>query len=135
LSESSDSDSDSSSEAEESSESDNAEADANDPMKELIRATRHEAAQKLKAERRAKRKAERAHLDELSKKRKKKEVKLNTNMTSLTGRQDRPDTRTCFLCGGPHLKIDCPRNQNGSGQKRFFQGGDDGPLPKARKVR
>jgi hypothetical protein len=103
-------------------------------MKELIRASRQEAAQKVKAERHAKRKAEKAQLQEFSKKRKKKEVKLNTNMTSLTGRQDRPDSRACFTCGGPHLKVDCPRGQNG-GQKRFFQGSDDGPSPKARKVK
>lgn len=104
---------------------------------------RLEAAQKIKAERRAKRKAEKAQLQELSKKRKKKEVKLNTNitevnlntnMTSLTGRQDKTDTRTCYICGGPHLKADCPRNQN-KGQKRFHQGGDDGPLAKTRKVK
>lgn len=88
----------------------------------------------MKAERQAKRKAEKAQMQEFSKKRKKKEVKLNTNMTSLTGRQDRVDTRTCFVCGGPHLKIDCPRNQNGA-QKRFYQGGDDGPRAKSRKVK
>jgi hypothetical protein len=131
LEDSSGSVSDTSSSSEDSSESDD---DKDDPMKELIKAARLEAAQRLKAERRAKRKAETSQLQEFSKKRKKKEVKLNTNMTSLTGRQDRPDTRACFICGGPHLKVDCPHNQNGT-QKRFYQGGEDGPSAKARKFR
>jgi hypothetical protein len=135
LEESSDSDSDSSSEDKDSSDSND---NADDPMKELIKVTRLDVAQKLKEERRAKRKADKAQLQEFTKKRKKKEVRLNTSMTSLTGRQDRPDTRACFICGGPHLKVDCPRNQKGAqngAQKRFYPGGDDGPSAKARKVR
>lgn len=132
MEESSDSNS---SEDEDSSESND---DAGIPIKEMIKATRLEAAQKLKTERRSKRKADKAQLQEFTKKRKKKEVRLNTNMTSLTGRHDRPDARACFICGGPHLKVDCPLNQKGTqngAQKRFYQGGDDGPSAKARKVR
>lgn len=103
-------------------------------MQELIKTARKETAQIAKEERQAKKKAEKTQQQELSKKRKRKEVKLNANRASLTGRQERPDTRTCFICGGPHLKLDCPRGQNGV-QKRFYQGGDDGPSAKARKVK
>jgi hypothetical protein len=104
-------------------------------MNELIKSTRKEATQRIKAERRAKRKAENAQAQEFVKKRKKKEVKLNNTMTSLTGRQDRPESKACYICGGPHLRVACPQNPNGN-QKRLFQGGgNDGPLPKARKVK
>lgn len=130
LEESSDSDSDSAEEEEEPSESD---ADMDDPMQDLINSGRKEAAQKAKAERQARKKAEKMQLQELSKKRKKKEVKLNTNRESLTGRQERVDTRTCYRCGGPHLVNRCPLAQNG--QKRSHQAGDDGPSAKTRKVR
>ncbi|KAL3417359.1 zinc knuckle [Phlyctema vagabunda] len=115
------------------SDSSGSDQDSEDDIEEdatsaLIKESRHDAAQRAKAERKAKRKAEKAGSLELAKKRKKKDVKLNS-LTSLTGRQDKVDSRTCHKCGGVgHLLKECPKN------KRPFQGGDDGPR-KARKTR
>jgi hypothetical protein len=103
-------------------------------MNELIRSTRAEAADRIKAERRAKRKAEDSQARDLARKRKKKEVRLNTPMTSLTGRQDREIK--CYQCGGPHVIAKCPhRPQRPDGQKRGYRGADDGPAAKARKIK
>lgn len=101
-------------------------------MNELIRSTRTEAASRLKAERKAKRKAEDSQARDLARKRKKKEVRLNTPMTSLTGRQDREVKVKCFRCGGPHMIAKCPREP---AEKRGYRGADDGPKAKARKIK
>lgn len=100
--------------------------DDDDPTSELIKASRHEAAERAKAERKAKKKAEKAQSLELARQRKKKDVKLN-GLTSLSGRQESLGGRTCHKCGGPHLIKDCP--------KRGFEGGDRGFSKKARTSR
>lgn len=107
----------------ESEESSDEEDD--DPTSDLIRATRKQAAERVKAELKAKKKAEKAQSAELARQRKKKEVNLN-GMTSLSGRQAPVDERTCFVCGGPHLKSNCPE------QKRRFSGPEGGHPKKAR---
>lgn len=101
-------------------------SDDDDPTSDLIKASRKEAAEKLKAQRKAKKKADKAASVKMAKERKKKEITLN-GLTSLSGRQDnlRPPIK-CFKCGGPHVQAQCP-------QKRRYQGGDDGPLRKSRK--
>ena len=49
-----------------------------------------------------------AEPQELAKKRRKKEVKLNgPGRTSLTGRQDRQEKK-CMRCGGSHSTKRCP---------------------------
>jgi hypothetical protein len=100
-------------------------------INELIKASRQEASKRAKAERKAKKKAEKTESLKLAKKRKKTEVKLN-GLTSLTGRQDRqPPAISCYNCGGPHKKAQCPQSQN----KRGYHGGDDGPPRKSLKSR
>ena len=114
------------------SESGSEEADGDSKeVNDLIKASRQEAAERAKAERKAKKKAAQTELLKLSKKRKKTEVKLN-GLTSLTGRQDKqPPAISCYNCGGPHKKAQCPQNQN----KRGFNGDDDGPPRKSLKSR
>ncbi|TAQ87722.1 hypothetical protein B7494_g3941 [Chlorociboria aeruginascens] len=101
-----------------------------DPTKSLLKESREAVVKQLKAERKAKRRAERAESVDLAKKRKKKEVKLNSaGLTSLTGRQDWQDSpKACHMCGGPHLKAQCPQITNEN--KRHYQGEDDGPARK-----
>lgn len=96
-----------------------------DPTSNLIRVSRKQAAERVKAELKAKKKAEKAQSAELARQRKKKEVNLN-GMTSLSGRQAPVDERTCFVCGGPHLKSNCPE------QKRRYSGPEGGHPKKAR---
>ena len=118
--------------AEESSESEfgeggqsedvSVDSDSDDPngTDALVKAVREEAARKLKAERKAKRKAEKAESIRLAEKRKKKEVKLN-KLTSISGWNSQ-STQTCFRCGKTgHVKADCPqrsRPHNGDEQDR-----------------
>jgi hypothetical protein len=112
-------------------------SDEDDPTSQLIKASRQEAAQRAKAERKAQKKAEKAKSLELAKKHKKKEVKLNgkedTVLKGLTSLSGRPDSasKACYTCGGPHLQAKCPQTQS----KRFYQGPDDGPNRKTRKVK
>jgi hypothetical protein len=89
----------------------------------LIRAARREAATRAKAERKAKRLAEKRVSEELAKKRKKGEINLN-KLTALSG------SGSCFTCGGRHLSRDCPQKS-----KRGYHGGDDGPPRKAIRTR
>jgi hypothetical protein len=138
------SESESESEEDENEDSEESSSDDDDPAGDLIRASRQEAAERAKAERKSKKKAEKAHLLELARQRKKKEVNLN-GMTSLSGRQtngptcyncggphvkaDCPtlaDTRKCYICGGPHLANRCPE------KKRHFDGPQGGFAKKAR---
>jgi hypothetical protein len=99
------SESESDSEEDENEDSEDSSSDDDDLAGDLIRASRQEAADRAKAERKAKKKAEKAQLVELARHRKKKEVNLN-GMTSLSGRQT--NAPKCFSCGGPHVKADCP---------------------------
>lgn len=107
-------------------------SDSDDPTSNLIKASRQEAAERARAERKAKRRAEKAEAEEIAKKRRKNDINLN-GLTSLSGRQERPDRPVpadvkCFNCGGNHYKKDCKE------RKRPYYGGDDGPPRKARKA-
>jgi hypothetical protein len=103
--------------------------DPNDPTTELIRAVRQEAIERVKAERKAKKKEEQAESMRMAKERKKKEVALNS-LTSLSGSMQPPSKNkiACFSCGGNHKKSECPH-------KRRFSGGDDGPPRKIHKTK
>lgn len=131
LSQSSESSSEDSESSESEGDSNKIEKEGPADVDELIKASHLEASRRAKAERKAKRKAQRAESLELAKKRKMKEVKLNgISQTSLTGRQDKVDSRTCHKCGvAGHIQRDCPKS------KRAFQGDDDGPPRKTRKER
>jgi len=121
---SSDSDSE---DSEDEISADEPDSDDNDlDLNDLIKTSRDEAAQRAKTERRAKKRAEKPRSQELAKRGKMKEVRLN-GMTSLTGRQD--VVKSCYRCGGPHLRAQCTQNP----KKRRNQGGDDGPQRKPRK--
>ncbi|KAH8671954.1 hypothetical protein BGZ60DRAFT_24318 [Tricladium varicosporioides] len=134
------------------SDSDN---DSDDPTNALIKLSRHEATQKLKEERKAKKRAEKAKQLEMAKNRKKKDVNLN-GLTSLSGKPAPNTSRgPCFNCGGPHIKSNCPELQNSSPSaagacfncggphiksqcpklKRSYSGGDDGPYRKLPRTR
>lgn len=116
LSSSSGSDSDSESESDEDDDLDY----GDDPAGALISESRKEAAEKARAERKAKRKAAKAESLRLAAERRSKEVKLNTNGRISTGgreSQGSPDI-TCFQCGQKgHRKQNCPRS-NGQRQKK-----------------
>ncbi|KAN0095397.1 hypothetical protein V8E51_016108 [Hyaloscypha variabilis] len=126
LEETSESGSEDDDEDNDSSEGSSSEAD--DPTSDLIKASRREAAERAREERRFKKRAEKAEVEEIARKRRKNDVNLN-GLTSLSGRQERPippDVK-CFNCGGNHFKKDCKE------RKRGYHGGDDGPPRKARK--
>lgn len=90
-------------------------------MKELFSKVKQEAAERLKAERRAKKKAEKEELAKLTKQRREKEVNLN-GLTNLSGKTiTAASAIKCYSCGGPHKKSDCPN------LKRRHGGRDDGP--------
>ncbi|KAH6668840.1 hypothetical protein B0J14DRAFT_151546 [Halenospora varia] len=129
--------------------------DSDDPTNALIKASRHEATQKLKEERRAKKRVEKAKQLEMAKNRKKKDVNLN-GLTSLSGKPAPSANRgPCYNCGGPHVKSNCPELQNSSPSaaggcfncggphmknqcpklKRGYSGGDDGPYKKLPRTR
>lgn len=103
--------------------------DDDDPTSELIRASRQEAVERVKAERKTKKRAEKSRSENMAKERKKREVSLN-GITSLSGRQEPPrDAMKCHNCEGPHKKADCPHLN-----KRRYNGvGDDGPKRKVQK--
>lgn len=128
-----DAEDDSESDSEDDEDEDNSsesESDSDDPTKELIRASRQEAAARAKAERKAKKRAGKAQLEELAKKRRKNDVNLN-GLSSLSGRQDRkvPKDVACHKCGGNHFMKDCKN------KKRHNASGDDGPPTKALRTR
>jgi hypothetical protein len=111
-------------------------SDADDPTGELIKSSREEAAERAKADRKAKKRAAKEQLEGIAKKRRKKDVNLNgdyalNGLSSLSGRQDRkiPIPPACYNCGGPHMKRDCPK------LKRGYQGEDDGPPRKALRAK
>ena len=110
--------------------------DPEDPTTDLIRSSRQEATERIKADRIAKKKAQKAESSKLAKERKKKQVSLNGNkdvdlsgMTSLSGSKPQQQNGIkCYNCDGPHKIADCP-------QKRRYSGGDDGPPRKTHKTR
>lgn len=94
----------------------------------MLKESRSEAIQKLKDERRKKKKAEKKELLKLAKERQKKNVNIN-KLTSISGgNQNRgADTRACHKCGEVgHLQSDCPKRK---------RGGDDYDDPRPRKSR
>lgn len=119
------SESDDEDDEDEESGSSDSESDSDDPTSALIKASRQEAADRARADRKAKRHAVKAEADELAKKRRKDVVNLN-GLTSLSGRS--AAAPACYSCGGPHLKKDCPKSN-----KRTHMGGDDGPPRKSFK--
>ena len=103
--------------------------DDDDPASELIKASRQEAVDRVKAERKAKKRAEKAASENMAKERKKREVSLN-GITSLSGRQEPArEAIKCYNCEGPHMKADCPLPS----KRRFNGGGDEGPRRKTQK--
>lgn len=120
------------SEDDDDNSSENEDEDSDDPTTQLIKASRQEAADRARAERKTRKHAAKSDLEEKAKKRRKNEVNLN-GLSSLSGRQERavpvPPNVSCFICGSNHFKKDCPQ------RKRGYQGGDDGPPRKAPKSR
>ncbi|TQS38789.1 hypothetical protein Golomagni_00696 [Golovinomyces magnicellulatus] len=112
-----------------SSESEISASDENDPTSRLIKNTRRELATKSKAELKAKNNDTNRDVGQRSKKRRQTEVSLN-HLTSLSGRQEiSPRAQIeCYLCGGPHRKVDCSKIKRG--QKHM----DEGPPRKSFKL-
>lgn len=103
--------------------------DDDDPTSELIRASRQEAVERVKAERKAKKRADKSRSESMAKERKKREVSLN-GITSLSGRQEPlRDAIKCYNCEGPHMRADCPQLN----KRRHNGGGDEGPRRKVQK--
>lgn len=102
----------------------------NDPASELIKASRREAADRLKAERKANKDAKQKTIDKMARDRKKKDVNLH-KLADLRGNV----RKTCYNCGDyNHMSNECPRPRRSG--KRFHPGGDnDGPPRKAVKSR
>jgi hypothetical protein len=129
LEESSESESEGDDEDEDNDSSECSSSDSDDPTSNLIKASRREAAERARDERKFKKRAEKAEAEDIARKRRKNDINLN-GLTSLSGRQERPippDVK-CFNCGGNHFKKDCKE------KKRSYHGGDDGPPRKARKA-
>ncbi|RKF54230.1 putative zinc knuckle protein [Golovinomyces cichoracearum] len=112
-----------------SSESEISASDENDPTSQLIKNTRRELGTKSRVEIKAKNNDTNGDVGQRSKKRRQTEVSLN-HLTSLSGRQEiSPRAQIeCYLCGGPHRKVDCSKNKRG--QKHI----DDGPPRKSFKL-
>ncbi|CAL3968836.1 unnamed protein product [Diplocarpon coronariae] len=119
-------------EGDDEDEDDKSEPDdgSDDPTSALIKASRQEATDQARAERKVKKRAAISGSEGAAKKRKKEMVNLN-GLTSLSGKQERtqqvPAGVSCYSCGGPHYKKDCPKT------KRGYLGGDDGPPRKSLK--
>lgn len=104
----------------------------------MIKDAQKQAAKKLKADRKAKRKSDKAELVRLAEKRKKKNVNLNdsTKLSSISsggggGGSQVADTRTCFTCGQVgHLVAQCPERR-----RREDDADPDGRPHKSRKFR
>jgi hypothetical protein len=102
----------------------------------MIKTERRQATERAKNERKAKKRAAKAELEQLGKKRRKETPAINLNkLTSLSGtKQDRPAVvpagMKCFNCGGNHFKKDCPNPG-----KRGHEGDDDGRPRKTQKHR
>lgn len=91
---------------EEESHHDSDASDDSDPTQILIKSGRDEAAKQLKAERKAKKMAEKAQSLRLAAKRKKKDIKLN-RLTSISGGSNRAK-QTCHRCGEVgHIQAEC----------------------------
>ncbi|KAH7413031.1 hypothetical protein BKA64DRAFT_660137 [Cadophora sp. MPI-SDFR-AT-0126] len=112
----------------EESRSSASDSGSDDPTSALIKASRQEAADRARAERKAKKRVAMAEAEELAKKRRKDVVNLN-GLTSLSGKS--APVPACYNCGGPHLKKDCRANAN----KRTHMGGDDGSPRKSLKYK
>lgn len=122
-------DSDDSDDNESKGSASDSDGDSDDPMNNLIKTSRAEAAQRLKADRKAKKKAEKSKTAELAKQRKKKDINLN-GLTSLSGKPAPGASQgPCYSCGGPHIKSKCPES------KRGHPGGEDGRQRKSQRTR
>lgn len=76
---------------------------------------------RVKAERKAKKKAEKAKVAELAEKRRSKEVNVNTRLTSISGVGGLSGV-VCHSCGKKeHFKGDCPDRRK---KRRSAVGGD-----------
>lgn len=83
-----------------------------------MKTARDDAARKLKAERKAKRKAEKAELLRLAEIRKKKDVKLN-NLTSISG-GSAASKGPCHKCGETgHFQADCSKGKRSRGDDDY----------------
>lgn len=115
---------------EDSEDSEDEDEDDDDPASQMIKQQRKEAAEKLRKERKAKRKSDQAQLELLAKERRKKEIKLNRKSAdgissggissggrgqqSPAGRRGLADM-ACHKCGQKgHLIKDCPQAQSRS---------------------
>jgi hypothetical protein len=124
---SSDSDTDEDEEEKSGDESEDSGDDDPGGTNALIKAAQEANATKLKAERKEKRKAEKAELLRLAEKRKKKDIKLNQLKTisgtnavkgpiTSKGPKQKPNEfkGRCYRCGHPgHLIADCPEEASG----------------------
>ncbi|EKD21281.1 uncharacterized protein L3040_000679 [Drepanopeziza brunnea f. sp. 'multigermtubi'] len=119
------------SEDEEDDKLSGSDSDSDDPTSALIKSTRQEVSDRARADRKVNSRASKAESEETAKTRRKGLVNLN-GMTSLSGKPDRqaqvPPGFTCYICGGPHFKRDCPKS------KRSHFGGDDGPPRKTMRL-
>lgn len=111
-------DSDSSSASD--SDQDGDESDDDTGVSAMIAAERRQAGDEARAERAAKKAADRAETARMAEGRRKKEVNLN-NITSISGfgggggtkKPSGVEERTCHKCGGKgHLKYQCPQGED-----------------------
>ena len=105
----SDSSEESSEREEANAQSDSREDDDPSGTKALIKASRAEAAERAKAERKAKRKAVKAEANRLAEQRRGKKIKLN-KLTSISGGGGSlSGSMECYNCGSKgHKAKDCP---------------------------
>lgn len=125
------SESDNSEDDEEDEDAEDSEADSDDPTAQLIKSERGAAAARIKEERIAARRAQRKEKRHMVRKRQHKEVNLN-EMSSLTGRRDIRPNISCYSCGGPHRRSECP-NEAKRENKRRFEGDHNSGRQKAQR--